>query len=599
MIDKVLYAVAHYFALLIFLCACWGAGRAVLRRLDSGVAQLEADGALLWHAIAAAFGIGLYIYGMQLLALAGQLRLLPVAIALVLGLGLGVLEWRALPARSGPSIAQRWRGANWTERGTLLLFALLLLPTVIDPLCPPLAWDEVQSHLPHALQWVLSGKLSVNEWLRMPWHPFNTNLLFGATMIVYDDVMPHMVNALAAWLCAAIVYLAGKRYAGQTVATIAAIILLSLVRNEFDGAMLDTSVMLFIFTGCLVFHQWQQQPQRSVLLATAAFMIGVAVGSKYQALQVLPLLAIALLIRTRSPRNWLIATISLLLPCAYWYVRNYVQTGDPFNPLGGKIFGFSDWNLADYQFQIEDVKRNAGMPSWIIWPALLAPFIAKVRRLPGAPAAMVLAGLGLAVWLVTSRYPRYLMPFYPVLALLAAAVWHWLFVTACGRFARGPESRLQNKAAAACIIVALLAVLPFALKKVHKSWKLVAPTAIAREAILQREITGYPVLAYLREHPMGRTYQFGLEESLYYAPLRTGGDHFGPGRYRDFGGLAPADLSRALRHSGYSSLLIHTDRWPGINTQPGFAEFFTQVHQAGSVSLYQIVEPISKDRMTQ
>jgi len=599
MIDKILYAAAHYFALLTFLCACWGAGRTVLRRLEPGAAQLDADGGLLWHAIAATLGIGLYIYGMQLLALAGQLRLLPVVAALVLGLFLCVLEWRSLPQRSTPPLAQRWHVANWTERGTLLLFALLILPTLIDPLCPPLAWDEVQSHLPHALQWVLSGTLGVNEWLRMPWHPFNTNLLFSAAMIVYDDVMPHLINALTAWLCAALVYLAGKRYAGQSVASIAAIILLSLVRNEFDGAMLDTSVMLYVFAGCLIFHQWQQQPQRGVLLGAAAFMLGVAAGSKYQALQLLPLMAIALLMRTRSPRNWLIATIGLLLPCAYWYVRNYILTGDPFNPIGGKVFGFSDWNLADYQFQLDDVKRNAGMPSWVIWPALLAPFIAKVRRIPGARAAMILAGTGLAVWLLTSRYPRYLMPFYPVLALLAAAVWHWLFVTACRRLARGPESRLQSKAAVACIIVALLAMLPFALKKGSKSWKMVAPTAAAREAILQREITGYPVLAYLREHPMGRTYQFGLEESLYYAPLRTGGDHFGPGRYRDFAGLTPADLSKSLRHSGYSSLLIHTERWPGINTRPGFAQYFTLVHQVGPVSLYQIIEPVAKDKAIQ
>lgn len=591
MIDKLLYAAAHYSALLIFLCACWGLGRAVLRRLESGAPQLEADGAQLWHAIAATFGVGLYIYAMQLLALAGQLRWLPVAAALVLGLCLCVLEWRALPRRSSPSMAQRWHAAKWTGRATVLLFALLILPTLIEPLRPPLAWDEVECHLPHALQWVLNGGLSVNEWLRYPWHPFNTNLLFSASMILYDDVMPHLLNALAAWLSAVLVYLAGKRYAGQSVAIIAAIILLSLVRSEFDGAMLDTSVMLFAFAGCLVFQQWQQQPERRVLLGTAAFLLGIAAGSKYQALQLLPVFAIALLIRTRSPRNWLIATVSLLLPCAYWYVRNYVLTGDPFNPIGGKLFGFSDWNLADYQSQLEDIKRHADMPSWIIWPALLAPFIAKVRRLPGAPAAMVLAGTGLAVWLLTSRYSRYLMPFYPVLALLAAAVWHWLFVACCNWFARGPESRLQSKAAVVCIILALLAVLPVAIKRGHKGWKMVAPTAIAREAILQQEITGYPVLAYLREHPMGRTYQFGLEDSLYYAPLRTGGDHFGPGRYRDLAGLAPVDLSKALRHSGYSSLLIHAERWQGINTRPGFSEFFTLVHQAGPVALYKIDDP--------
>jgi hypothetical protein len=37
---------------------------------------------------------------------------------------------------------------------------------------------------------------------------------------------------------------------------------------------------------------------------------------------------------------------------------------------------------------------------------------------------MIASAAALGVWLLTSRYPRYLMPFYPVLALLAAAVWH-------------------------------------------------------------------------------------------------------------------------------------------------------------------------------
>jgi len=595
MFEKIIYALAHYLALLIFLAACWGTGRTLLLRLQPAGARSELEAAPLWHGIAAALGIGLYICIVQWLAIAGQLRFLPLLIAVALGLGMCLLEWRALPACSAPSVAQRWRSASWVERGTQLLLALLILPTLIAPLCPPLAWDEVMYHLPHAKQWALNGKLSVNEWLRFPWFPFNADLLFSAALIMYDDVLPHLLSALAAWLTAFLVYQAGKRYVGQSAALIATIIFLSLIREEFDNAMVDTTATLFMFSGCLVFQLWQQQTQRRALLAVAGLLLGAAVGIKYQLLQVLPLLAAALLVRTRSPRDWLSAAIGLLLPCAYWYVRNYVLTGDPFNPIGGKLFGFSDWNLGDYQLQIEDVKHNAAWPSWVIWPALLAPFIAKVRRAQGATAAMVLSGVGLVIWLLTSRYPRYLMPFYPVLALLAAAVWHWLFLTVCSRFARGSESRLPGKAAGACVALALLVVLPIALKKVHKNWQLVAPTASAREAILQREITGYPVLAYLREHPMGRTYQFGLEDALYYAPLRTGGDHFGPGRYRDFARLAAADLARALRQAGYASLLVHAERWPGINTRPGFEQFFTLVHQEGAVSLYRIAaEPLAK-----
>ncbi|WP_426341209.1 hypothetical protein ACN9MZ_05310 [Pseudoduganella sp. S-14] len=67
----------------------------------------------------------------------------------------------------------------------------------------------------------------------------------------------------------------------------AVIIFLSLTRNEYDTAMVDTSATLIIFAGCLVFHFWQHQPQRHALIAVAAFLIGVAAGIKYQALQVL------------------------------------------------------------------------------------------------------------------------------------------------------------------------------------------------------------------------------------------------------------------------------------------------------------------------
>ncbi|WP_426337228.1 ArnT family glycosyltransferase [Pseudoduganella sp. R-31] len=591
MINKLVYTLSHYFALLIFLGACWGVGRAMLRRWASEVIQQEPEEALLWHAIAATLGMGLYICVLQWLAIAGQLRMIPLVLVLVLGLGLCLAEWRALQGRWWAAMVPQWREANWPARGTALLIALMVFPTLVAPLCPPIVWDEVMYHLPHAQEWARSGRLTVNDWLRYPWFPYNANLLFAGAMIAYDDVMTHLISALMAWLTTVLVYVTGKRYAGQGVASIATLIYLYLTRSLYDNAMVDAAVTLFIFAGCLVFYRWQQQPQRRALLAMACFLLGVAVGIKYQALQLLPVPAIVLLVRTRSPRDWLIAAVALLLPCAYWYARNYVLTGDPVNPIGGKLFGFSDWNLGDFQHQFEDLKRNEGWPVWFIWPALLAPVIASVRRLPGVRAGSMLAALSITLWLLSSHYPRYLMPLYPVLALLAAAVWYWLFVAVWKLLARGETSKLQSKAVAVCVALGLLAVLPGALKTVHRTWKLVSPTTAAREAVLQQRITGYPMLVYLREHPMGRTYQFGLEDSIYYAPPRTGGDHFGPGRYRDHADLPPADLAKALRRSGYASLLIHTVRWPGIETKPGFAQFFTLVHRDGPVSLYRIAEP--------
>ena len=63
------------------------------------------------------------------------------------------------------------------------------------------------------------------------------------------------------------------------------------------------------------------------------------------------------------------------------------MTGDPFNPIGAKLFGFSNWNLADYKNQVEDVRLHAGLPNLLIWAVLLAPFSEAWRRSPAVHAA--------------------------------------------------------------------------------------------------------------------------------------------------------------------------------------------------------------------
>lgn len=589
MTDKIAYAALHYLVLLIFLLSSWGYGHYLMRRLAP--ASPCAPDNLFRHAYSAILGTGILICFLQWLAIAGQLHLAAVIGIVAPGVLTGLLQLHALRPFAWPSWRQRWRAASWPLRGAGLIIALLLLPTLVAPLGPPLAWDEVMYHLPHAQQWVLNGKLTVNTWLRYPWFPYNVDLLFAGGMLVYDDVMPHMFNALAGWLATLLLYQTGKRHGGAGLACLATIIFLVLTRWDYDSAMIDLSVTTFMFAGCVGFWRWMEQPRDDGWLASAAFLFGIAVGAKYQALTVLLPLAIALLLRTRKPRAWLLAGASLLLPCVYWYARNYLMTGDPFAPIGGKLFGFTDWNLADYAGQFADLKEKANWPNILLWPALLAPLIASVRQMPGARPAMLLSAYAMVVWYLTSHYERYLMPYFPMLALLSAAVWRYLFMTGMAKIGqRLPASAgLLQRAAAPLILLAVLALMPNIARKWMENWDLIAPAPAAREAILERKITGYAVLAYLRQHPMRQTYQFGLEDALYYAPLHTGGDHFGPGRYRDLATLAPAALASTLRERGNDSLLVNVGRWPGITSQADFDQSFALVYQQGAVALYRIL----------
>jgi hypothetical protein len=595
--QKALYIISHYLLLFSFMLACWGIGRIVLRRAFN---QRQDDFWLL-QTLALALGLGIFIFYLQGLAVFGELRFGWIAVLFFAGIILGGAQLRTLPL-----CPKAWmKSLALREKRGLALILLLALATALDPLKPPKEWDELMYHLPHARQWALSGHLDVNTWLRYPWFPYNFDLLYSAALIAYDDVMSHLLHAAAGWLTALLVYQTGRRHFNEGVACGGAAIWLFLVQDEFGNAYIDMGVTFFVFAGCLAFYLWMEDRQQRIWLAAAAFLMGVAAGSKYQALTFLPIFAAAMLALDRRPGTIATALICLLIPSAYWYARNAVMTGDPFDPLGGKIFGFFDWNLGDYQHQFYDIRLHADWPHWLLWAALVSPLIKRCRESAFARAAMLFYAYSLLVWALTSRYPRYLMPVYPLLALFAAYGWKWMWEAGTSRisiFYAGrvtgirllppssaqPYVRYQTAGwTTILILVSITATL-----QLKSSLHAIAPTAADRDEILKTKVSGYPVLAYMRQSHFLKTYQFGLEGAIYYAPNPIYGDHFGPARYRDFASLKANELASKLKALGFDSMIVHVGLWPNIVVQADFDRYFIKVYSNRSVNLYRVAKDV-------
>jgi len=100
---------------------------------------------------------------------------------------------------------------------------------------------------------------------------------------------------------------------------------------------------------------------------------------------------------------------------------------------------------------------------------------------------------------------------------------------------------------------------------------------------------GYQLLFDLKQHPVGRIYQFGIDEIKYYAPNPIWGDYFGPWRYADFSPAEPMALARALKTHDFSHLLINTKLWPDIAPRPGFNDYFEEIRSDGTITLYRII----------
>jgi len=535
-------------------------------------------------------GLGVSICGLQLFALAGWLNLVSISVLAVLGVGLAIAalgKWVPAEEKRSPF--------SPAEKIACLVFIAVVLRTVLMPFRPATSWDGVMYHLPHALQWAESGTLSVNSWLRFAWFPYNYDLLYTAALLIWDDVLAHLFHALAGWLCALLIYQIGRQIAGRIQAFIAAGIWISVTGFYYGTAFIDLGLSLFVFAACVAFWFWAGSPQqRTRWLFIAAFLLGVAAGSKYLPLIYVPLFIAGLLALERRYRTVLLSALFFLLPCVYWYARNLLMTGDPFDPFGGPVFGFFDWNPGDYAGQFEYAHTHAGWPPWLLWPALVVPFLRGAWKDFNWRLILIFSVYSVVLWYLSSGgYVRFLVPAFPVLAIMSARGWVCL-VTAAGRKIgqTAVATRLRSVRPGSehrWVLVAFLLILAGLVSdKLIRDWDHIKASAAGRDAYLQEKIHGYAVIKQLSEFPHKGIYQFGLEDAIFYMPQPVWGDHFGPGRYRDMAALSAEALAEKLDSMGIDVLLISHSDWPQVEAKQNFHQYFEVLVSSDGVTAYRL-----------
>lgn len=610
-----MFAAAHYAALAVFVFSCWGYGRTLLARMAAPPrrdAGLEA-------AMAVALGVGLFICAFQALAIFGAFKTGATVALVVAGFVAGAVQlppWlrerRALRANEPHA---PWRHA---ERIAMIALALVALPALVAPLAPPIAFDELMYHLPYARQVAQQGTLGIHDWLRYPWFPYNYNLLYAAALQVGDDVLPHFLNALAGALSVFMVYRLGVLHVSRLTACIGAAIWLGL--GDYSNALIDMGVALFVLSACVALWWWRESAPDQLAtdrrgahggmrwLGVAAFCLGVAAGSKYQALIFLPLVALFVVRHERRAKAWALVFGCFLLPCVYWYARNAVMTGDPFNPIGARVFGFTEWTPADYVQQVADVRVHAELPNALIWSVFFAPFSIWWKRSAAVRAAGWFCLYSVVVWVVTSRYPRYLTASFPLLAAVAAIGWQVLFGWAASGLRRlfgargqhgadgvatGAMSRDTARSGARMadwIPVLLLAVLAaVSVRQTALKVAMVSTTPQEREAVLRQHVPGYAVMDYLRHNATGRVYQIALNEAIYYGPNPIWGDTLGPWRYTDFGALSGGDLARKLGGLGFTAVVLPNAVVPVFSARADFDKHFAVQYEKDGSRVYRIL----------
>ncbi|HUV39175.1 MAG TPA: phospholipid carrier-dependent glycosyltransferase, partial [Planctomycetota bacterium] len=245
----------------------------------------------------------------------------------------------------------------------VLLLALAMLTHVL--LRPITSYDSLAYHLPTMGQWYQTGSLVKLQqfYLEPSWgFPYGWELVCSLLLVATgSDVAVALPNVVAWVILGLSVYVTCLRLgAGPFFSKAGAVLLLAVpaVVDQVNAIHADMPMATFLMAGFCFALSFVRTRARTEL---ALFMLslGLACGVKTSALPYAALLAGVLVVLegrrlltrkdtvegpTTRPGRWpvwvpLIGAALAMLLCVPWYLRNYLESGNPLDPMRVQLFG--------------------------------------------------------------------------------------------------------------------------------------------------------------------------------------------------------------------------------------------------------------------
>lgn len=616
-IARLIFIAQHYGLLFLFLLLSYIAGGVILKRY----AVQENGGRLFLYTSS---GMGIIIVVLFFIALFRQFHRVTLLASVVLFLTYYFfrrdfsifLPRKPEPQNSG-SVSSK-TNLIWTAAVFMLFSPFLFLPFY-----PPTAWDEISYHLPYAKYYVEHSGLSVNTFLRYPLYAHNIDLLYALSLLFSDDIVAHLMHASTAVLCAAGVYSLGSLTSDKKVGATAAVLFLSspVVTLLMGTSYVDLGLTLFVFLSFYCISIWSIKKQEHWLyLAGAA--AGIAAGSKYSGLFYIPMFLVWIAYESRRVSSVMKFLLPAFLFGAPWYIRNFIISGDPISPFGGKLFGYWLWNKEDFVAQSQDLltsrgtRRNLisflklpwhlfrhfdkfgeGALSWgvfAVFPAVL--LFKKLDSFNKKLCIFVFANI--IIWFFTSQILRYLLPVLPMIALLSARVLMYLYSNFMKKplglfFSHNFTLRQVSQTVISAVAVFLISLPVLRLDADILKGVLKNPFPVTqkmRNEYLSKKIESFNLLQVANEHPSFNIYQLGFEDSFYFSQGKMMGDWYGPARYSmilDVVGDSMRLYDR-LNSMNIQLFLVSTGRSLKVTFDKFFLDYFDLIAENQHGRLYQL-----------
>lgn len=356
-------------------------------------------------------GIGLLAISVLgfLLGISDAFSLSPLLVCLVVMAVLSVLGFRRMQNLTVEVNQSQRELPNIIWIAVIVYVAFVIGTGLLGALAPETIWDAHSYHLDVPKRWVESGGMNSIPYLFYSNWPLNLSAIYALEMIVVQGTtLPQLTHFSFVILVSLLIWSFAKSKFGNATAIAATVLFLStpVLFWLMTTAISDLAVAYFLFGG-LIAAAYFADSSNSRWLVLAGMLTGAAMGTKLTGL--LGFLTMFCLLfwyhisrvdlRRHLAKNLVIfSTIafSFALP---WYLKSYIQSGDPIFPFGFDLFHGSYWSAAIHEnFMSQQLNYMGANRTFLDY--LLLPFrllLDGSRQIEGPISWVYLAGLPFAL----------------------------------------------------------------------------------------------------------------------------------------------------------------------------------------------------------
>ena len=229
---------------------------------------------------------------------------------------------------------------------TIIVF---LFTEILLNLTPPISRDAIIHHLAVPKLWLKHGRIYEIPWAEYAYYPMNIDLLYAFCLYLNNDIAPKFIHLAFGLGTGLLIYFYLKLKFDRNWGLLGMVIFITtpIVIWLSTSAYVDLGMTFFTTASVMAFIKWRDTEYvRFKWLLISSFCMGIAIGSKYNALIAWFIVNLMLMFsyvrdtkkQLGALQYGLIFFIITILVASPWYLKNYFQTGNPFYPLFNSFF---------------------------------------------------------------------------------------------------------------------------------------------------------------------------------------------------------------------------------------------------------------------